>query len=97
MAVCSIGALLEAQTRPNLLLIVADDLGYTDLTITDLSSRALTITQDRLGNRADTVTWIHIDVTEQRFERKYQVWHGRAVFHFLTEPEDVARYLDRLT
>jgi SAM-dependent methyltransferase len=70
------------------------DLGYNDLTITDLSTRALTITQDRLGNRSDTVTWMHGDVTEQRFERVYQVWHDRAVFHFLTEPEDVARYLD---
>ena len=36
-------------------------------------------------------------MTEQRFERKYQGWHDRAVFHFLTKPEDVARYLDPLT
>ncbi len=40
---------------------------------------------------------MHSDVTEQRFERMYQVWHDRAVFHFLTEPQDVARYLDRMT
>ena len=73
------------------------DLGYGDLTITDLSSQALRIAQDRLGNRSDTVTWVHGDVTEQRFERTYQVWHDRAVFHFLTEPEDVGRYLDRMT
>ena len=72
------------------------DRGYNDLTITDLSSRALTITQDRLGHRSDTVTWVHGDVTEQRFERTYQVWHDRAVLHFLTEPERVARYLDRM-
>jgi len=81
----------------SLLVDELHDLGYNDLTITDLSSRALTITQDRLGNRADTVTWVHSDVTEQRFERTYQVWHDRAVFHFLTEPERVARYLDRMT
>jgi 2-polyprenyl-3-methyl-5-hydroxy-6-metoxy-1,4-benzoquinol methylase len=81
----------------SLLVDELHDLGYNDLTITDLSSRALTITQDRLGNRSDTVTWMHSDVTEQRFERMYQVWHDRAVFHFLTEPEDVARYLDRMT
>ena len=73
------------------------NLGYNDLTITDLSSTALAIAQDRLGNRSDTVTWVHSDVTEQRFERTYQVWHDRAVFHFLTEPERVARYLDRMT
>ena len=36
-------------------------------------------------------------MTEQRFERTYQVWHDRAVFHFLTEPERVTRYLDRMT
>ena len=73
------------------------DLGFSDLTITDLSTRALKITQDRLGSRSDTVTWMHGDVTEQRFERVYQVWHDRAVFHFLTDPEDVARYLNRMT
>lgn len=72
-------------------------LGYNDLTITDLSSTALTIVQDRLGDRSDTVTWIHGDVTEQPFERTYLVWHDRAVFHFLAEPDGVARYLDRMT
>jgi len=73
------------------------DLGYNDLTIADLSSQALATAQDRLGNRSDRVTWVQCDVTEQRFERTCQVWHDRAVSHFLTEPEDVGRYLDRMT
>lgn len=81
----------------SLLVDELHDLGYNDLTITDLASQALRIAQDRLGTRSDTVTWVHSDVTEQRFERTYQVWHDRAVFHFLTEPERVASYLDRMT
>ncbi len=81
----------------SLLVDELHNLGYTDLTITDLSSTALAIAQDRLGDRSDTVTWVHSDVAGQRFERTYQVWHDRAVLHFLTEPEDVARYLDRVT
>ena len=81
----------------SLLVDELHDLGYNDLTVTDLSSQALTIARDRLGDRSDTVAWLHGDVTEQRLERMYQVWHDRAVFHFLTEPGSVARYLDRMT
>ena len=89
--------IIDVGGGASLLVDELDGLGYNDLTITDLSSSALTITQDRLGSRSDSVTWVHGDVTEQRFERTYQVWHDRAVFHFLTEAERVARYLDRMT
>lgn len=75
-----------------------DDLlaeGYSDLTVLDISPTAPGVVRRRLGPLADAVTWLEADVTNvvlpaQRFE----VWHDRAVFHFLTEPDQRARYVD---
>ena len=61
------------------------DRGYTDLTVLDVSDRALAIAQARLGPRADRVRWIAADITEAALPAEaYTVWHDRAVFHFLT-------------
>lgn len=66
--------------------------GYTDLTVLDVSSAALGHARDRLGERASGVDWICEDVTAMIPDRRYAVWHDRAVFHFLTDPVDRALY-----
>jgi 2-polyprenyl-3-methyl-5-hydroxy-6-metoxy-1,4-benzoquinol methylase len=69
------------------------DGGYSDVTVLDLSEHAIAATRKRLGDRAAKVKWIVADVTTWRPERKYRMWHDRAVLHFLTEPDDRRAYL----
>jgi SAM-dependent methyltransferase len=72
------------------------DQGYTNITVLDLSSIAMGYARQRLGDRAEEVTWIEGDVLEYRFHTTFDVWHDRAVFHFLTDPADQERYVDSL-
>ena len=72
------------------------DHGYTNLSVLDLSPTALAYAQERLGSRAGMVDWIEADVTEYPFEGSFDVWHDRAVFHFLIEPADRNRYRGQL-
>ncbi len=70
---------------------------YGDVTVLDLSSAALRAAQARLGGQAAKVTWIAADATDWRPVRTFDLWHDRAAFHFLTEPVQRARYVERLT
>lgn len=70
------------------------DAGYTDLTVLDIAEPALDVARRRLGGRASAVQWIAGDVLDVSLPaRRSGVWHDRAVFHFLTDAEDRARYL----
>lgn len=78
---------------------LVDDLiakGYTDLTVLDLAEEALAKSRDRLGSDASKVAWVVADITEWHPSRTYDVWHDRAVFHFLTESAQQAAYLAAL-
>ncbi len=76
---------------------LVDDLlanGYTDLTVLDLSAAALETARRRLASRAGLATWLEGDVTAVELPaRRYDVWHDRAVFHFLTEEKDRRAYV----
>lgn len=76
---------------------LVDDLladGYRAVSVLDLADEALRAARERLGERANEVTWITGDVTRVTLpERSVDVWHDRAVFHFLTDPADRARYV----
>lgn len=62
------------------------DLGYTRLTVLDLSAAALDLARLRLGERAGAVTWLEGDVTEADLpEHAYALWHDRAALHFLVD------------
>ncbi|AAZ96110.1 conserved hypothetical protein [Thiobacillus denitrificans ATCC 25259] len=70
------------------------DAGYRNLTVLDLAEAALDVSRARLGPRGDAVEWIAADITEAALPQAYyDVWHDRAVFHFLTDPADRARYV----
>ena len=70
---------------------LAEGLGR--MTVLDLSGAALARARARLGTQADEVTWLEADVTQVELPaRAFDIWHDRAVFHFLTTPEDRARY-----
>ncbi len=61
--------------------------------VLDIAEAGLAVARDRLGERADGVTWIVADVTTAHDIGRFDVWHDRAVFHFLTEPADRAAYV----
>jgi SAM-dependent methyltransferase len=70
------------------------NLGYQRITVLDLSSAALAVTRERLGARAAAVQWLEADIlTATLPEHAYDVWHDRAVFHFLTSPADQQAYV----
>ena len=75
---------------------LVDDLlaaGHRNLTVLDLSAAAIRIARERAGEAAGAVTWLVGDVTEMELpDRHYRLWHDRAVFHFLVEPELQQRY-----
>lgn len=68
------------------------DLGYTDVTILDISKNAIERLKKRLGEKANKVKFIVSDVVEFLPNEKYDVWHDRASFHFLTSIEDIQKY-----
>ena len=70
--------------------------GLDCLAVLDVSGAALERARTRLGQAAHVPTWIEADVTGDWTLKPMDVWHDRAVFHFLTTPEDRARYKRRL-
>lgn len=70
------------------------DRGFTDLTVLDVSAAALATARQRLGSAP--VSWVVGDVTTWRPDRTWDLWHDRAVFHFMTDPEQRAGYLRSL-
>ncbi|MEO6286803.1 MAG: class I SAM-dependent methyltransferase [Dyadobacter sp.] len=66
--------------------------GYSDITVLDISAKAIHKAQNRLGEKSKQVTWLVGDILDFKPERQYTIWHDRAVFHFLTTAEQKAQY-----
>ncbi len=62
--------------------------GYEDVTVLDISGAALETAQRRLGDASRRVTWLRRDLLQWEPDRRYDLWHDRAVFHFLVGPEE---------
>lgn len=73
------------------------DSGYSDVTVLDISETALHVAQHRLGARAQRVKWLVADaLTAALPVQAFDVWHDRAVFHFLTTPEERGAYVSQV-
>lgn len=70
------------------------DEGYENITVLDISATALEKAKIRLGEKSKKINWVVSDITEFKPENKFDVWHDRATFHFLTSAEQVAKYMD---
>jgi SAM-dependent methyltransferase len=71
-------------------------LGYRNLAVLDISHTALAVTRERLGSTAQGVKWLVADITQVSLESDfYDLWHDRAVFHFLTQPSQRITYVER--
>ncbi len=70
------------------------DLGYQDITILDISETAIDRAKQRLGDRANKIKWIVADAATFKPVGKYDFWHDRATFHFLTQEHEILNYID---
>jgi SAM-dependent methyltransferase len=69
---------------------------FKQVAVLDISNAAIEATKARLGERASQVDWIVADITETESLGEFDIWHDRAVFHFITDPVDRQRYMDLL-
>jgi ubiquinone/menaquinone biosynthesis C-methylase UbiE len=78
-----------------------DDLlarGYESITVLDISQTAIDANKKRLGKPSESVHWLVADITKVDLESSsYNVWHDRAVFHFLTSPSDRVAYVRQVS
>lgn len=70
------------------------DLGYTDITVLDISESAINRVKNRLGQKAENVKWVVSDIIKFKPSQTYDVWHDRAAFHFLKHPTEIKLYSD---
>lgn len=68
------------------------DQGFENITVLDISEKALEKAKIRLGEESKKVTWIVSDILDFEPEETYDVWHDRAAFHFLTTEEEIEKY-----
>ena len=86
-------SLIDVGGGASLLVDCLLDEGFPDLTVLDISARALDRARRRLGRRASQVEWVEADVTQYEPVRTFDIWHDRAAFHFLTDVADRRRYV----
>jgi SAM-dependent methyltransferase len=70
--------------------------GYTDLTVADISAAALEEARSGLGPEAEAIDWVEADVRNHDFGRAFDLWHDRALLHFMVEPLDRTAYTGTL-
>lgn len=73
------------------------DLGYTDVSVLDISENAINRAKSRLKEKASLVKWIVADASKFVPAEQYDFWHDRAAFHFLTHENDVKNYVETIS
>ena len=69
------------------------DLGFKNITVLDISANALERAKKRLGDKSSMITWIESDILEFENDNRYDIWHDRALLHFLTSEENLKNYV----
>ncbi len=69
------------------------ELGYQNITVLDISKKAIERAKLRLGEKSENVKWIEADVSNFTPTETYNLWHDRAAFHFLTDENEISNYL----
>jgi len=70
--------------------------GYEEVGVLDISGACIKKMQEKLGDLSNQIHWIESDIISFKPERSYNLWHDRAVFHFLTNPDDRLSYKNNL-
>jgi len=68
-------------------------LGYSNISVLDISEKAIENAKIRLGEDAEKIKWIVSDITKFTPSEKYDLWHDRAAFHFLTDDQEIENYV----
>jgi 2-polyprenyl-3-methyl-5-hydroxy-6-metoxy-1,4-benzoquinol methylase len=87
------GSVLDVGAGSSSLVDVLLTESFEDLTVLDVSGTALDSVRRRLAERGQHVNLVHVDLLEWKPVRTFDVWHDRAVFHFLTRPDQRSRYV----
>ncbi|NNE02977.1 MAG: class I SAM-dependent methyltransferase [Eudoraea sp.] len=85
--------IIDVGGGDSLLVDTLLELGYEDITVLDISEKSLENAKKRLGELANQVTWIVADIAEFVPPTKYDLWHDRAAFHFLTKTDEINSYV----
>lgn len=88
------GSLIDVGSGDSRLVDALLELGFNNLSMLDISAESLEKAKARLGDKAASITWIESDVLELDTSERFDVWHDRATFHFLTKGKDIARYIE---
>lgn len=91
------GVLIDVGSGASTLVDALLDAGWSDVTVLDVSTKALDVVARRLEERRHDVSFIAANVLSWQPQRSYDAWHDRAVFHFLVEPHDQQRYIATAT
>ena len=70
------------------------EMNFKNITVLDISAKALKMTKERLDKKANMVKWIECDIRKFESDEKYDIWHDRALLHFLTSEKDISRYVE---
>ncbi len=89
-------SIIDVGCGASLLVDHLIEMKYRNITLVDLSSEALLTTKKRLEENADVPEYICQSVASPMANKTYDIWHDRAVFHFLTEEQDRQNYMDNL-
>ena len=92
----SLGRVLDVGGGQSFLVDRLLDAGFTHVAVLDISQTAIEATKARLGERSSQVEWIVADITQRKSLGEFDVWHDRAVFHFITDPDDRKLYVELL-
>jgi 2-polyprenyl-3-methyl-5-hydroxy-6-metoxy-1,4-benzoquinol methylase len=86
--------IIEVGSGDSFLGDVLLEKGYSAITLLDISEKALQTVQERLGEKAQTIKFLAADITEFSSSETYDLWHDRAVFHFLSDVNDINKYVN---
>lgn len=70
------------------------EIGYQDISVLDISATAIERAKKRLGDKGKNVKWIVADAVSFKPTEKYDFWHDRAAFHFLTNEQEISNYIE---
>lgn len=90
------GSIIDIGGGTSRLTEVLQSEGYRPLAVLDISRAALDANRRRIGPAGELIQWIAADIVSWQPDRAWDIWHDRAVFHFLTDPADQRAYVARM-
>ena len=90
------GSIIDVGGGTSKLCMHLLDQGYTKITVLDISENSINRAKSQAGEKSDKISWIEADITKYSFSEQYDIWHDRAVFHFLTGAEERKGYINSI-